>query len=56
MAQSPRQIPGCTHLQCRHSGHHTNRKGLVSDHGEKKKAFIVLQKFYRELQTAQPPN
>ena len=32
-----------------------NRKGLVSDHGEKKKAFFVLQKFYRELQSAQPP-
>jgi beta-glucuronidase len=26
-----------------------NRKGLVSDHGEKKKAFFVLQKFYRDL-------
>jgi beta-glucuronidase len=32
-----------------------NRKGLVSDHGEKKKAFFVLQKYYRELQIAQPP-
>jgi beta-glucuronidase len=32
-----------------------NRKGLVSDHGEKKKAFFVLQKFYQELQGAQPP-
>jgi beta-glucuronidase len=32
-----------------------NRKGLISDHGEKKKAFFVLQKFYRELQSAQPP-
>jgi beta-glucuronidase len=32
-----------------------NRKGLVSDHGEKKEAFFVLQKFYRELQIAQPP-
>jgi len=31
-----------------------NRKGLVSDHGEKKKAFFVLQKFYRELQSAPP--
>ena len=28
-----------------------NRKGLVSDHGEKKKAFFVLQKFYRDLLT-----
>ena len=27
-----------------------NRKGLVSDHGEKKKAFFVLQGFYRGLQ------
>jgi len=31
-----------------------NRKGLLSDHGEKKKAFFVLQKFYRELQSAPP--
>jgi len=27
-----------------------NRKGLVSDHGEKKKAFYVMQNYYRELQ------
>jgi len=26
-----------------------NRKGLISDHGEKKKAFYVMQTFYREL-------
>jgi beta-glucuronidase len=32
-----------------------NRKGLVSELGEKKKAFLVLQKFYRELQSSQPP-
>jgi beta-glucuronidase len=25
-----------------------NRKGLVSDKGEKKKAFFVLQKWYQE--------
>ncbi len=31
-----------------------NRKGLVSDKGEKKKAFYVLQKFYREAQSAPP--
>jgi beta-glucuronidase len=31
-----------------------NRKGLVTDHGDKKKAFFVLQKSYRELQSAQP--
>jgi hypothetical protein len=30
-----------------------NRKGLVSDLGEKKKAFFVLQKYYRGLQSAQ---
>ena len=30
-----------------------NRKGLVSDRGEKKKAFFVLQGFYRDLQTAE---
>jgi len=27
-----------------------NRKGLISDHGQKKKAFYVMQSFYRELQ------
>ncbi len=27
-----------------------NRKGLVSDRGEKKKAFYVMQKYYREMQ------
>jgi len=32
-----------------------NRKGLVSDHGEKKKAFFVLQQFYRNLQSPPPP-
>ena len=26
-----------------------NRKGLISESGERKKAFYVLQKFYREL-------
>jgi len=26
-----------------------NRKGLVSDHGEKKKAFFVLQAFYKKV-------
>ena len=26
-----------------------NRKGLISDRGEKKEAFFVLQKFYREM-------
>jgi beta-glucuronidase len=29
-----------------------NRKGLVTEHGEKKKAFFVLQKFYQEVQSA----
>ncbi len=32
-----------------------NRKGLVSDHGEKKKAFLVLQKFYRDLADGSEP-
>jgi len=32
-----------------------NRKGLVSDRGEKKKAFYVLQEFYREKQKATKP-
>jgi beta-glucuronidase len=27
-----------------------NRKGLISDRGEKKKAFYVMQKYYRELE------
>jgi beta-glucuronidase len=27
-----------------------NRKGLITDRGERKKAFFVLQDFYRELQ------
>jgi beta-glucuronidase len=27
-----------------------NRKGLISERGEKKKAFFVLQEFYREVQ------
>jgi beta-glucuronidase len=30
-----------------------NRKGLFSNRGEKKKAFFVLQDFYRELQRSQ---
>jgi len=30
-----------------------NRKGLVSDGGERKKAFFVLQKFYQELEPEQ---
>jgi len=30
-----------------------NRKGLVSELGDKKKAFFVLQKFYGEVQSAQ---
>ena len=32
-----------------------NRKGLVSDRGEKKKAFFVLQKFYKEQQNTKNP-
>jgi beta-glucuronidase len=32
-----------------------NRKGLVTNLGEKKKAFFVLQAFYRELQNTQRP-
>jgi beta-glucuronidase len=30
-----------------------NRKGLLTNAGEKKKAYFVLQNYYRELQTAQ---
>jgi len=32
-----------------------NRKGLVSEHGERKKAFFVLQSFYRDLARAPAP-
>ena len=32
-----------------------NRKGLVSDHGEKKKAFFTLQKFYRDVESRHIP-
>ncbi len=28
-----------------------NRKGLISERGEKKRAFFVMQRFYRELET-----
>ena len=31
-----------------------NRKGLISDRGERKKAFYVMQKYYRELETTVP--
>jgi len=31
-----------------------NRKGLISDRGEKKKAFYVMQKYYQELQETLP--
>jgi beta-glucuronidase len=27
-----------------------NRKGLISNRGEKKKAFYIMQRYYRELQ------
>jgi beta-glucuronidase len=32
-----------------------NRKGLVNEHGKKKKAFFVLQRFYREVQSGFAP-
>jgi beta-glucuronidase len=32
-----------------------NRKGLISDRGQRKQAFYTLQKFYREMAAA-PPN
>jgi beta-glucuronidase len=31
-----------------------NRKGLVSDRGEKKKAFFVMQRYYQEMRGALP--
>jgi beta-glucuronidase len=41
--RSPRrQLPGVQDFR--------NRKGLLSEKGEKKKAFYVLQKYYKELQ------
>jgi len=33
-----------------------NRKGLVNEQGEKKKAFFVLQRFYREMENAPAAN
>jgi beta-glucuronidase len=39
--RSPRrQLPGIQDFR--------NRKGLLSEHGEKKKAFFVLQKYYKD--------
>jgi hypothetical protein len=29
----------------------TSRKGLISDRGQRKQAFYVLQKYYREKET-----
>jgi beta-glucuronidase len=31
-----------------------NRKGLISDRGQRKQAFYSLQKFYREIAAAAP--
>jgi beta-glucuronidase len=40
--RSPRrQLPGIQDFR--------NRKGLISEHGERKKAFFVLQKYYKEI-------
>jgi len=33
-----------------------NRKGLISEQGKKKKAYFVLQRFYRALQSAEVPS
>jgi beta-glucuronidase len=33
-----------------HCEDYFNRKGLITDHGEKKKAFFVLREYYREQQ------
>jgi beta-glucuronidase len=44
--RSPRrQLPGIQDFR--------NRKGLVSEHGEKKKAFYVLQKYYENQRKEQ---
>ncbi len=40
------QLPGVQDL--------FNRKGLVSDQGEKKKAFFVLQKAYKDGSVGKP--
>jgi beta-glucuronidase len=31
-----------------------NRKGLLSNQGERKQAFYVLQKFYRQVEARRP--
>jgi beta-glucuronidase len=31
-----------------------NRKGLISERGQKKEAFFVLQQFYESLKAAEP--
>ena len=38
-----------------HMQDYFNRKGLVSEHGQKKKAFFVLQHYYRELSLVPAP-
>ncbi len=44
--RSPRrQLPGIQDFR--------NRKGLISEHGERKKAFYVLQKYYEEMRKKQ---
>ncbi len=44
--RSPRrQLPGIQDFR--------NRKGLLSEHGERKKAFFVLQKYYEEIKKKQ---
>jgi beta-glucuronidase len=32
-----------------------NRKGLISDQGEKKKAFYILQKWYQQKESQEHP-
>jgi beta-glucuronidase len=45
--RSPRRLlPGIQDLH--------NRKGLISDRGEKKRAFYIMQKYYQELKEALP--
>jgi len=33
-----------------------NRKGLISDQGERKQAFYILQHFYRDMTEAISPH
>src|SRR6185436_439323 len=48
----PDGFPFTAPLAARHTGLY-NRRGLVSNLGQHKKAFYMLQKYYRELDSTQ---